>query len=298
LSSSRSGVYFAGSAYLLWGLFPIYFKLLRSVSPLEILTHRIVWSVLFLACVLTALRRWTWLRGAMKNGKVLALFAASALMLSINWLTYIWAVNNDRIVDSSLGYFITPLVSILLGQLFLRERLRPVQWIAVPIAAAGVLWLTVEARQLPWIGLVLALSFGTYGLLRKVASLGALEGLALETFMLLPAALAYGWILLDTRQSVFVGGDNTTQFLLLALGPVTAIPLVFFAAGARRISLATLGFLQYISPSLQFMVGTLIYGESMSAGRLAGFAVIWLALAVYTIESLVAHRPPAAVVQD
>ena len=298
MSSSRSGVYFAASAYLLWGLFPIYFKLVRSASPLEILTHRVVWSVLFLAGLLTALRRWSWLRAALGQAKVLAVFAASALMLSINWLTYIWAVNNDRIVDSSLGYFITPLVSILLGQLFLHERLRRVQWVAVSIAAAGVLWLAIEARQLPWIGLVLALSFGTYGLLRKIASLGALEGLALETFMLLPAALGYGLLLLSTNQSAFVGGGSTLQALLLALGPVTAIPLLLFAAGARRISLATLGFLQYIAPSLQFMVGTLVYGESMSPGRLAGFAIIWIALAVYTAESLLAHRPPAAVVPD
>lgn len=298
MPSTRSGVYFAASAYLLWGLFPIYFKLVRAAPPLEILAHRIVWSVLFLVGVLAVLRRWKWLGPAVRQGKVLAIFSASALMLSINWLTYIWAVNNDRVVDSSLGYFITPLVSILLGQLFLHERLRRVQWVAVAIAAAGVLWLTVEARQLPWIALVLALSFGIYGLLRKVATLGALEGLAMETFMLLPIALAYGVFLLGTGQSAFPGGGFSLQLLLLALGPVTAIPLLLFATGARRISLATLGFLQYIAPSLQFMVGTLLYGESMSPGRLAGFAIIWLALAVYTIESLLAHRPSNPVVPE
>jgi chloramphenicol-sensitive protein RarD len=258
----------------------------------------VVWSVLFLAGVLTALRRWSWLPVAVRQRKVLAIFAASALMLSINWLTYIWAVNNDRIVDSSLGYFITPLVSILLGQLFLHERLRRVQWVAVAIAAAGVLWLAIEARQLPWIGLVLALSFGTYGLLRKIASLGALEGLALETFMLLPAAVVYGWILFHSDRSAFADGNIALQAMLLALGPVTAIPLLLFAAGARRISLATLGFLQYIAPSLQFMVGTMLYGESMTPGRLAGFAVIWVALAVYSVESLLAHRPAAPVVPE
>ena len=298
MSSSRSGVYFAASAYLLWGLFPVYFKLLRAASPLEILTHRVVWAALFLAGVLTALGRWSWLSAAFRQRKVLMVFGASALMLSINWLTYIWAVNNDRIVDSSLGYFITPLVSIVLGQLFLRERLRRVQWVAVSIAAAGVLWLAVEAAQVPWIGLVLALSFGTYGLMLMIASLGSLEGVSLETFMLLPIALVYGWFLVRSGGSAFGGGDTSLKALLLSLGPMTAVPLLLFAAGARRISLSTLGFLQYISPSLQFMVGTLIYGESMSPGRLAGFAMIWVALAVYTVESVVAHRPQAPVAPE
>jgi len=298
MSSPRSGVYFAAGAYLLWGLFPIYFKLARAAPPAEILAHRIVWSVLFLAGVLTLLRRWAWLPLAARQPRVVAVFAASALLLSLNWITYIWAVNNDRVVDSSLGYFITPLVSILLGQLFLHERLRKGQWLAVAIAAAGVLWLTVDARQLPWIGIALALTFGSYGLLRKIASLGALEGLAMETFMLLPFALGYGIFLVESGRSAFVHGDWLLRTLLLALGPVTAIPLLMFAAGARRIKLATLGFLQYIAPSLQFMVGTLLYGESMSVGRLAGFALIWLALVVYSIESLLSHRPEPAVAPE
>jgi chloramphenicol-sensitive protein RarD len=291
MSSSRNGVYFAASAYLIWGLFPIYFKLVRAAPPAEILAHRIVWSVVFLVGVLMALRQWTWLSKALRQPKVLGIFAASAVLLALNWLTYIWAVNNDRVVDSSLGYFITPLVSILLGQMFLHERLRQIQWVAVALAVAGVVWLTVDARQLPWIGIVLALTFGSYGLLRKVASLGALEGLALETFILLPAAMGYGVFLVQTGASAFVRGDVSLQLLLLASGPITAIPLLMFAAGARRIKLATLGFLQYIAPSLQFMVGTLLYGESMSTSRLAGFAIIWIALIVYSVESLIAHRP-------
>lgn len=291
MSSSRNGVYFAASAYLLWGLFPIYFKLVRAAPPAEILAHRIVWSVLFLVGVLMALRQWAWLSKAIRQPKVLGIFAASAVLLALNWLTYIWAVNNDRVVDSSLGYFITPLVSILLGQMFLHERLRTIQWVAVALAAAGVVWLTIDARQLPWIGIVLALTFGSYGLLRKIASLGALEGLALETFILFPFALGYGTFLVQTGESAFVGGETSLQLLLLASGPITAIPLLMFAAGARRIKLATLGFLQYIAPSLQFTVGTLLYGESMSPGRLAGFAIIWIALVVYSVESLVAHRP-------
>jgi chloramphenicol-sensitive protein RarD len=291
MSSSRNGVYFAASAYLIWGLFPIYFKLVRAAPPAEILAHRIVWSVVFLVGVLMALRQWTWLSKALRQPKVLGIFAASAVLLALNWLTYIWAVNNDRVVDSSLGYFITPLVSILLGQMLLHERLRQMQWVAVGLAVAGVVWLTVDARQLPWIGIVLALTFGSYGLLRKVASLGALEGLALETFILLPAAMGYGAFLVQTDASAFVRGDVSLQLLLLASGPITAIPLLMFAAGARRIKLATLGFLQYIAPSLQFMVGTLLYGESMSTSRLAGFAIIWIALIVYSVESLIAHRP-------
>jgi chloramphenicol-sensitive protein RarD len=291
MSSPRSGVYLAASAYLIWGLFPIYFKQVRAAPPAEILAHRIVWSVAFLVGVLLVLRQWSWLGKAIRQPKVLGIFAASAVLLALNWLTYIWAVNNDRVVDSSLGYFITPLVSILLGQMFLHEKLRKGQWGAVALAAIGVLWLTVDARQLPWIAIVLAITFGSYGLLRKIASLGALEGLALETFVLFPVAAAYALFLVQSANSAFVQGSTSLQLLIVASGPITAIPLIMFAAGARRIKLATLGFLQYIAPSLQFAVGTLVYGESMSAGRLAGFAIIWIALAVYTAESLIAHRP-------
>lgn len=294
MPSSRNGLYLAAAAYTLWGAFPIYFKQLAGIRADEILAHRIVWSVAFLAGVLLVLKRWAWIREALTSRKVLLAFAASALLLSLNWLIYIWAVNANHVVDASLGYFITPLVSILLGQWVFKEKLRALQWAAVAIALVGVLWLTWDAGTLPWIGLSLAVTFGLYGLLRKVAPLGALEGLSLETAMLLPLALAWiAW--LGTQQPGALSTSPTvTAMWLIASGPITAIPLLLFAAGARRISMANLGFLQYIAPSLQFAAGTLLYNERMTGGRLTGFIIIWVALAVYTVESLWSQRAAAS----
>jgi chloramphenicol-sensitive protein RarD len=290
MSSSRNGLYFAGAAYTLWGAFPIYFKQLSGVAADEILAHRISWSVAFLVVVLFATKRVSSVRDGLTSPRVVLVSAGSALLLSVNWLVYIWAVNNNRIVDASLGYFITPLVSILLGQWVLSEKLRLMQWAAVLLALVGVLWLTWNAGKPPWIGLSLAVSFGLYGLLRKVAALGALEGLALETILLLPLAL--GWLvwLYTQRPSALAAGSTSEVLLLVASGPITAIPLLLFAAGARRLSMANLGFLQYIAPSLQFAAGTLLYAEPMVASRLTGFVLIWLALAVFTAQSLWSQR--------
>lgn len=294
MTSSRKGLYLAAAAYTLWGAFPIYFKQLAGIPADEILAHRIAWSVAFLALVLLVLKRWAWVREAVVSKKVMLAFGASALLLSLNWLIYIWAVNANHVVDASLGYFITPLVSILLGQWVFREKLRALQWAAVAIALVGVLWLTWDAGTLPWIGLSLAVTFGLYGLLRKVAPLGALEGLSLETVMLLPLAL--GWIAwLGMQQPGALSTSPTGVALwLIASGPITAIPLLLFAAGARRISMANLGFLQYIAPSLQFAAGTLLYNERMTGGRLTGFIIIWVALAVYTLESIWSQRAAAS----
>ncbi|MDX2219569.1 MAG: EamA family transporter RarD [Burkholderiales bacterium] len=294
MPSSRNGLYLAAAAYTLWGAFPIYFKQLAGIRADEILAHRIAWSVAFLGLVLLVLKRWAWIREAVTSRKVLLAFGASALLLSLNWLIYIWAVNANHVVDASLGYFITPLVSILLGQWVFKEKLRSLQWVAVAIALVGVLWLTWDAGTLPWIGLSLAVTFGLYGLLRKVAPLGALEGLSLETVLLLPLAL--GWIAwLSTQQaSALTTSPTITAAWLIASGPITAIPLLLFAAGARRISMANLGFLQYIAPSLQFAAGTLLYNERMTGGRLTGFIIIWAALAVYTLESLWSQRAAAS----
>lgn len=290
MTSSRNGLYLAGTAYVLWGAFPIYFKQLTSVPADEILAHRISFSVAFLLLLLVVLKRWSWFWNAFTSRKVILVSAGSAVLLSVNWLVYIWAVNSNRVVDASLGYFITPLVSILLGQWMFEEKLRPLQWAAVLLALIGVMWLTWDAGKPPWIGLTLALSFGLYGLLRKLAPLGALEGLALETILLMPLAL--GWItwLSTRRPSAFLTSPPSVAALLIASGPITAIPLLLFAAGARRISMANLGFLQYIAPSLQFVIGTLLYAEPMVASRLAGFALIWLALAVFTAQSLWGQR--------
>lgn len=280
-----TGAVYAALAFALWGVFPLYFRQIGHVSPGEILIHRIVWSLVFVLVVLTWRRQWAWLRPVLGQPKVMLAFAASAVLLSANWLTYIWAVNNGHVIDASLGYFINPLVNVLLGYTVLHERLRRVQWLALGLAAAGVVWLTVLAGNLPWIALALAGSFGAYGLLRKVATLGALEGLTLETLVLAPFAIGVlGWWMAQ-GVSVFPAPDLGTNAWLVAAGPITAIPLLLFAAGARRITLTTLGLLQYIGPSLQLALGLWLFHEPFSPARLAGFALIWMALAVYSAES-------------
>jgi chloramphenicol-sensitive protein RarD len=280
------GVLYAGLAYVCWGLFPIFFKQLSHVNAFEVVMHRMLWSLLFLLTVLAVLKRWAWLRELQRQPRVLAAFAASTLLLSANWSVYVWAVHNAHLLDASLGYFILPLVNVAMGFAFLKERPRPGQWLAVAVAASGVLWLTVQAGRLPWVALVLALTFGVYGLLRKVATLGALEGLTLETLMLSPFALGlllwWAW----QGQGALVQGDARTMGWLLLAGPLTAVPLLLFAAGARRIPLATLGILQYISPSLQMLLGVWLYGETFEANRVVGFGLVWAALVVYSLEGL------------
>jgi chloramphenicol-sensitive protein RarD len=279
-------VLYAALAYVAWGLFPIFFKQLSNVNAVEVVMHRMVWSLVFLMGVLAVLRRWAWLGELTRQPKVLGAFALSALLLSANWSVYVWAVQNAHVVDASLGYFILPLVNVAFGFAFLKERPRPVQWLAVAVAAAGVVWLTVQAGRLPWVALVLAATFGVYGLLRKVATLGALEGLTLETLLLAPFAIGLlAWWAWHGRGALVQGDASTLGWLLLA-GPLTAIPLLLFAAGARRIPMATLGILQYISPSLQMLLGVWLYGEAFDPARAVGFYLIWLALVVYSLDSL------------
>ena len=282
----RKGILYATACYTAWGLFPIYFKAINAIPPIEILFHRMLWALLFLVLVLAYRKQWLWIPELLKKPKLIAGFACSALLLSTNWLIYIWAVNNNHVIDASLGYFITPLVSVLLGYVFLHERMRPVQWCAVGLAASGVIWLGFQTGHPPWIGISLACSFGAYGLLRKTAALGALEGLSLETFLLLPFALGYLIYLAINGQSAFLHSATSTQLLLLAAGPITAVPLLLFAAGARRIPLATLGLLQYISPSIQLLLGVWLYHEAFSMGKLIGFTTIWVALLAYSLEGL------------
>ncbi|HJW54335.1 MAG TPA: EamA family transporter RarD [Burkholderiaceae bacterium] len=282
----NTGMLYAAMAYTLWGLFPLYFKTLQTIAPLEIVMHRIVWSLVFVSILLAWRQQWSWLATAFRRPRLLAGFAASSLLLSSNWMIYIWAVNNGRVVDASLGYFINPLVNVLLGFLLLHERLRPGQWVAVALAAAGVAWLTWQGGNLPWIGLLLAATFGIYGLLRKTATLGPLEGLSLETLLLFPFALGYLVMLTMQGHNAFLTAPAASQWLLAAAGPITAVPLLLFAAGARRIPLSLLGLLQYIGPTLQLLLGVWLYHEPFSGSRLAGFAVIWSALAVYSLEGL------------
>ena len=280
-----SGPLTAAIAYILWGLFPLYIKQIEQVPALQIVLHRSAWSAVFVFGLLVLLRRFGWLLPVLRQPRTLAVFSLSALLLGGNWLLYVWAVNTGRVLDASLGYFINPLVNVVLGFAVLHERPRPVQWAAVALAAAGVVWLAVGAGHLPWISVILALSFGLYGLLRKTAALGAVEGLALETLLLAPLAAAYLLWLAHGGHSGFADGDAATRLLLLAAGPVTAVPLLLFAAGARRIPFSTLGLLQYLGPSLQLLIGVWLYREPF-AYRAPGYVLIWIALAVFSIEGL------------
>jgi len=270
---------------MLWGLFPIYIKQVQQVPALEVVAHRSAWSLVLMAVLLLALRRLAWLPALLRQPRVLAAFGCSALLLSANWLLYVWAVNHGHLLDASLGYFINPLMNVMLGYAVLHERPRPVQWAAVALAAAGVLWLALGAGHVPWVSLALAASFALYGLLRKTATLGALEGLALETLLQAPLAVGYLLWLAAQGQGQFAQGDARLDLLLVLGGPFTAVPLLLFAYGARRVTLATLGLLQYLGPTIQFMLGVWVYHEAFSWQRGIGFMLIWAALLVYSVES-------------
>ena len=290
----HSGLVYAALAFVWWGLFPLYFRLVTTVPAAEVLAHRVVWCLLVLSVALLLRRQWGWLRPVLRSPKVLLAFTASALLIGANWLAYIWAVTHGHVLDASLGYFITPLVNVLLGMTLLHERLRRAQWVALSLAALGVVWLAWQAGHPPWIALVLAATFGGYGLLRKVAVLGALEGLTLETLLLAPLALGVLALAAQRGDSSFPAPDALTNLWILALGPVTAVPLLLFAAGARRLSMTTLGLMQYIGPTIQFIVGVWAFHEPFSGQRLVGFGLIWLALVVYTADGLQVGRRRAA----
>lgn len=290
------GIVYAFSAYLLWGFLPVFWKAVQVATPLEILSHRIVWSLLLLVGILAYRQQWRWVRQALQDRRTLITFSCTALLLAINWLTYIWAVNAGHVVESSLGYFINPLVNVLFAVLFLQERMRPGQWAAVGLAALGVLYLTISLGSLPWIGLTLAFSFAAYGLLRKTAPLNSLEGLTFESAFLFLPALLYLLYLGFTGHAVFGHTAPTTTLLLVLTGVFTAFPLLLFAAGARRIPFSLVGILQYIAPTIQFLLGVYLYGEPFSLNKLVGFGLIWLALAVYSGESLWRWRTNAVAV--
>jgi chloramphenicol-sensitive protein RarD len=287
------GAVYAVLAFGLWGLYPLYFRELASVHPLEVVLHRVAWSLLLLLVVLASLRRLGWMRGALAQPRLVAGFALSSVLLSVNWLLYVWAVQAGRVIDASLGYFINPLVSVGLGYVVLHERLRRAQWLAVALAAAGVVWLTVEARALPWIALTLAFSFGVYGLMRKLAPLGAIEGLTMET--LLVSLVAVPTLAIWTLRGTSAAAQADVPLLgwLALSGPMTTAPLLLFAAAARRLTLATLGLTQYLAPTLQFLLGVWVFREPFSGSRFVGFAIIWAALALYTAEGWWFSRQPA-----
>jgi chloramphenicol-sensitive protein RarD len=273
----------------LWGLLPLYWKALQEVPALQLLGNRIVWSSVLLTLLLVAMGRARSLRPVASDMRTLAPYGVAAALLGVNWLTYVWGVNAGYVVETSLGYFINPLLSVVLGVVFLGERLRPVQWVSVALAGAGVAYLTYDYGRLPWIALVLAFTFAVYGLVKKTASLGPIEGLALETRILfLPAAagLLYAqWM----GEGFLVGSGWATFLALVGTGVVTSAPLLLFAAAARRIPLVWIGVLQYIAPTLQFLLGVFVFREAVSAHTLVGFVAVWAALALFAGEAL-AHR--------
>lgn len=285
----NKGVGYALAAYIFWGFMPIYWKTLHAIPSTEIVTHRITWSFVFLLLVLVYKRYWSWL-GALKDWRVALTFLLSALLLSLNWGLYIWAVNAGYIVETSLGYFINPLVNVLLGLLFLREQLRRGQWLAVAFAILGVGYLTITYGALPWISLALAFSFGIYGLLRKTAKLDALAGLSLETALMFVPAAGYLIWLQVSKTAVFLHTDPISNILLILTGVVTAVPLLWFASSARQVPLSTMGLLQYATPTLQFLIGVFLYHEPFTHDRLIGFSFIWVALAIYSVELVINGR--------
>jgi chloramphenicol-sensitive protein RarD len=268
---------------------PVYIKAVRAAPVVEVLCHRVVWALAFLLVLSASQRQLRSLVPALRSRRTLAVLGASTVCIAVNWLVYIWAVVNGRLLEGSLGYYINPLVNVLLGVLILGERLeRPVQ-VAVGIAAAGVLWLALQLGEFPWIPLVLATSFGLYGLMRKLAPVGALVGLTIETGLLLPLTGGYLVWAIASGRAAFLAGDPSLDLRLLLAGPVTAVPLLCFAAAARRLPLSTLGFLQYLSPTLQFLLAVFAYGESFDRAHAVAFALIWTAVALFA-----AHRARAA----
>lgn len=289
-----AGLGCALGAYLTWGLVPIYFKALRPVPSLEILAHRVVWSALLLAAVVTAGRGWGELGRSLARRDRLAILAVTTVLISANWLLFIWAVNTDHLLEASLGYFINPLVSVVLGMAFLGETLNRRQGVAVALAAAGVLWLVVAHGRLPWISLVLALSFGLYGLARKSAGIGAVTGLLVETALLSPLALGY-LALRAARGAGAFGGDLRSSLMLAAAGVITAVPLLWFVLAVQRLRLSTVGLLQYLAPSLQFALAVWLYREPFTRSHAVTFACIWTSLGLYAWDALASFRTGVAV---
>lgn len=284
MSNLRLGYLYGFGAYLLWGFFPLYIRLLKPTGAVEILAHRVIWSAAFVALLLTAVRNWRFLRGLARRPRVLGGVAVAAALIGVNWGAYIYGVNSERVVETSLGYFITPLVTVVLGVVALRERLTALQWAAVAIGAGAVVVLTADYGRPPYIALVLAASFGSYGLVKKRLGLPAAEGLLVESGVLTLPALAYLTWLTAHGEARF--GDAGHTALLVLAGAVTAVPLLMFAGAANRVPMVGLGILQYIAPILQLAIGVLVFDEPMPTARLAGFGLVWAALVVFTVDGI------------
>ena len=293
----NKGILYGIAAYALWGFFPIYWKLLQHVPALQLLGHRIVWSFLLLFGVILITKQWHEFRVTL-NTRTFLIYLIAALLIGVNWLTYVWAVNAGFIVETSLGYFINPLLSVLMGVIFLRERLRSAQWIPVMLAAIGVAYLTAAYGQLPWIALLLALTFGSYGLVKKLAPLGSLYGLTLETGILFLPALAYLGIVQSNNTAAFLHSGIASDLLMIGAGLVTTVPLLMFASAAKQIPLTMIGVLQYLAPTIQFLIGIFIYNEAFDQSRLIGFGMVWLALIIFWVENYIANRVPLQPVSE
>lgn len=289
MPDSRRGLVLGALAYTLWGTFPLYWTLLEPGGAVEILAHRIIWSLGTMLLILVLWRRVPQLKALLRDRRRALIISAAAAVITVNWGAYIWGVNNGRVVETSLGYFINPLVTVLMGVLILGERLRRLQWVAMGIAFVAVVVLTFDYGRPPWVALVLAFSFGTYGLAKKQAAVDAVESITLETLVLAPIALAYvGW-LMSTGQSNFASHGVGHALLFTTTGIITAIPLMLFGAAAIRVSMVSLGLLQYLAPTIQFALGILVFREDMPASRWIGFGLVWLALVLFTVEA-VNHR--------
>ena len=286
MPDSRRGLVLGAAAYVLWGAFPLYWTLLEPGGAIEILAHRVVWSLVTMVAILVLWHRVPQLKALLRDRRKLLLITGAAVVISVNWGGYIWGVNNGRVVETSLGYFINPLVTVLMGVLILGERLRRLQWLAMGIAFVAVVVLTIDYGRPPWIALLLAFSFGTYGLAKKQAAVGAVESITFETVVLAPIALAYILWLSATGQSNFGSHGVGHALLFTTTGIITAIPLMLFGAAAIRVSMVSLGLLQYLAPTIQFALGILVFHEEMPASRWIGFGLVWVALAMFTVEAL------------
>jgi chloramphenicol-sensitive protein RarD len=286
VNERRIGVFASLGAYGLWGFMPLYIRMLAGLPPLEIVAHRAFWSCLLLSGVVAVQRRGGQVFHWLRDSRLVWRFSVSACLLALNWVLYVVAVGEHRVVDASLGYFINPLVSVMLGVFVLGERLRLGQWLCVGLAGAGVTWIAASTGQMPWIGLVLAASFGSYGLIRKTAALGAFDGLLLETLLVAPLAVLFLGSLAWTGESGFLASSWGMRCLLALSGVITAGPLLLFSVGARRVPLTQLGLLQYMSPTIQFSLGVFLWGEAFPVGKLVGFTIIWCALGLYAAEGL------------
>lgn len=289
-STSRDGIAFGVAAYLCWGFFPLYWPLLEPAGALEVLAHRFVWSMVFVLIVITIMGRWRHFAAIARNRRLMLILTGAAVTIALNWGGFIYGVTNGHVVETSLGYFINPLVTVLLGVFVLKEHLRPLQWTAVAIGGISVVVLTIDYGRLPFVALLVAFSFAAYGFLKKKANLPSFDGLGMETLILTPVALSYLLALQLTGSLAFGHEGSANAALLVGTGFVTAIPLLLFGAAATRLPLTTIGLLQYLGPIIQFILGLTIFGEDMTPARWVGFALVWLALVVFTTDGLLNRR--------